>query len=92
MVARWLQSGTSRAHFEMWCEDRRNGVIIADFAVQGTLAREILGSPAEVMTRAGIKASAQLATQRSLSGRHSFEGGGHMLVTFEPVDTNMCRG
>lgn len=41
----------------MWCEDRRNGVIIADFAVQGTLAREILGSPNEVMTRAGIKAS-----------------------------------
>ena len=51
-----VQSGTSRAHFEMWCEDRRNGVIIADFAVQGTLAREILGSPSEVMTRAGIKA------------------------------------
>ena len=50
-----VQSGTSRAHFEMWCEDRRNGVIIADFAVQGTLAREILGSPSEVMTRAGIK-------------------------------------
>ena len=40
----------------MWCEDRRNGVIIADFAVQGTLAREILGSPKEVMTRAGMKA------------------------------------
>ncbi len=50
-----LQSGTSRTHFEMWCEDRRNGVIIADFAVQGTLAREVLGSPAEVMTRAGVK-------------------------------------
>ena len=49
------QSGTSRTHFEMWCEDRRNGVIIADFAVQGTLAREILGSPSEVMTRAGVK-------------------------------------
>ena len=39
----------------MWCEDRRNGLIIADFAVQGTLAREVLGSPAEVMTRAGVK-------------------------------------
>ena len=50
-----LQSGTSRTHFEMWCEDRRNGVIIADFAVQGTLAREVLGSPSEVMTRAGVK-------------------------------------
>ena len=51
------QSGMSRQLFEDWCEDRRNGVIIADFAVQGTLAREILGSPAEVMTRAGIKVS-----------------------------------
>lgn len=30
-------------------------MIIADFAVQGTLAREILGNPSHVMTRAGIK-------------------------------------
>ena len=36
-----LQSGMSRELFENWCGDSRNCVIIADFAVQGTLAREI---------------------------------------------------
>lgn len=29
-----LQTGLSRELFEAWCEDPRNGVIIADFAVQ----------------------------------------------------------
>ncbi len=29
-----LQSGTSREVFETWCDDRRNTVIICDFAVQ----------------------------------------------------------
>ncbi|CAG9466846.1 unnamed protein product [Pedinophyceae sp. YPF-701] len=43
-----LQSGFSRRLLETWCEDSRNGVIIADFAVQGTLAREILGHPKEI--------------------------------------------
>lgn len=45
----------SRELFEAWCEDPRNCVVIADFAVQGTLARDILGNPAEVMTRNGVK-------------------------------------
>ena len=50
-----VQSGVSRELFEAWCEDPRNCVIIADFAVQGTLARDILGNPSEVMTRNGVK-------------------------------------
>lgn len=50
-----LQSGMSRELFEAWCEDARNCVVIADFAVQGTLARDILGNPSEVMTRNGVK-------------------------------------
>lgn len=45
----------SRELFEAWCEDPRNCVVIADFAVQGTLARDILGNPSEVMTRNGVK-------------------------------------
>ncbi len=50
-----LQSGLSRELFDAWCEDRRNGIIIADFAVQGTLARDILASPSHVLTKAGAK-------------------------------------
>lgn len=52
-----LQSGLSRELFEAWCQDPKNAVIIADFAVQGTLAREILSSPEYVMTRGGARVS-----------------------------------
>ena len=52
-----LLSVTSAVPAVCRCEDPRNCVIIADFAVQGTLARDILGNPATVMTRAGIKVS-----------------------------------
>ena len=41
--------------FEAWCSDDRNCVIIAAFAVQGTLARDILGNVSEVVTRSGQK-------------------------------------
>jgi cleavage and polyadenylation specificity factor subunit 3 len=37
--------------FETWCEDERNTVIICDFAVQGTLAREIQGAPDYITSR-----------------------------------------
>lgn len=50
-----LQSGLSRELFEAWCQDPKNAVIIADFAVQGTLAREILAAPEFIMTRGGAK-------------------------------------
>lgn len=45
----------ARELFEAWCQDPRNGVIIADFAVQGTLAREVLAAPEFVMTRGGAR-------------------------------------
>ena len=51
-----LQSGLSRELFDAWCEDPRNGIVICDFAVQGTLAREIQSSPSHVITKAGAKA------------------------------------
>ncbi|CAB4038939.1 Hypothetical predicted protein, partial [Paramuricea clavata] len=34
-----MQSGLSRELFELWCADRRNGVIIAGYCVEGTLAK-----------------------------------------------------
>lgn len=50
-----LQSGMSRELFENWCGDSRNCVIIADFAVQGTLARDILSSPSDILSRSGAR-------------------------------------
>jgi Cft2 family RNA processing exonuclease len=38
-----MQSGLSRELFESWCMDKRNGVIIAGYCVEGTLAKVGLG-------------------------------------------------
>ena len=34
-----MQSGLSRQLFEAWCTDKRNGVIVAGYCVEGTLAK-----------------------------------------------------
>ncbi|XP_059473453.1 cleavage and polyadenylation specificity factor 73 [Neocloeon triangulifer] len=50
-----MQSGLSRELFESWCSDHKNGVIIAGYCVEGTLAKMILSEPEEITTMAGQK-------------------------------------
>jgi len=45
-----LQSGSSRELFERWCQDAKNSLIIAGYAVQGTLASELKDEPKEVQS------------------------------------------
>jgi len=44
----FLQNGVSRHLFERWCDDERNGVIIAGYTVEGTLAHDLLAQPTEI--------------------------------------------
>jgi len=48
-----LQSGVSRQLFDRWCTDPKNGVLIAGYAVENTLAREIMNQPNEVVSLEG---------------------------------------
>ena len=48
-----MQSGLSRELFETWCTDPRNGVIIAGYCVEGTLAKELMSEPNEVVASSG---------------------------------------
>jgi len=50
-----MQSGLSRELFESWCTDSKNGVIIAGYCVEGTLAKTILSEPEEITTMSGQK-------------------------------------
>ena len=50
-----LQSGASRDLFEKWCQDSKNSIIIAGYAVQGTLAKDLLDEPTEVQSADGRK-------------------------------------
>ena len=43
-----LQSSVSRQLFDGWCTDPSNCVVIAGYAVENTLARQILSAPKEV--------------------------------------------
>lgn len=49
-----MQSGLSRELFESWCTDKRNGVIIAGYCVEGTLAKV---SQPEIVAHFLIKAA-----------------------------------
>lgn len=48
-----LQSGVSRQLFDRWATDPKNGCIVAGYAVENTLAREIMNAPKEVVTLEG---------------------------------------
>ena len=48
-----LQTGVSRELFERWCTEARNGVIIAGYCVEGTLAKTILDRPREIIQEDG---------------------------------------
>jgi len=50
-----LQSGVSRQLFDRWAADPKNGVMIAGYAVEHTLAKEIMAQPKEVVTLEGRK-------------------------------------
>ncbi|CAB4427557.1 unnamed protein product [Rhizophagus irregularis] len=48
-----LQSGLSRELFERWCPDKRNGLVITGYCVEGTLARHAMTEPSEIISMSG---------------------------------------
>jgi len=56
-----MQSGLSRELFESWCTDPRNGVIIAGYCVEGTLAKELMSEPDEVAAMNGQRMKRNLS-------------------------------
>lgn len=45
-----LQNGLSRELFERWCTNKRNGLVLTGYSVEGTLAKKVLTEP-EMVTR-----------------------------------------
>ena len=48
-----LQSGVSRRLFDRWASNPKNGVVIAGYAVENTLAKDLAKEPEEVVTLEG---------------------------------------
>jgi cleavage and polyadenylation specificity factor subunit 3 len=58
-----LQSGLSRELLELWCLDQRNGVIIPGYVVEGTLGKQILSQPEEIISMNGGKLPLKLTIE-----------------------------
>ncbi|KAJ3225686.1 Cleavage and polyadenylation specificity factor subunit 3 [Clydaea vesicula] len=59
----FLQSGLSRELLELWCGDKRNGVIIPGYVVDGTLAKEILSEPKDFKGMSGARLPLNLSVE-----------------------------
>ena len=62
-----LQSGVSLDLFERWCGDSRNGIIIAGYCVDGTLAKEVLKKPREVTKEDGRVLAVRMGSIHTVS-------------------------
>jgi len=49
----FLQTGPSRELLELWAPDPRNGLIITGYSIEGTLARDIMTEPEEIISLKG---------------------------------------
>ncbi|KAI9340894.1 cleavage and polyadenylation specificity factor subunit 3 [Obelidium mucronatum] len=58
-----LQNGQSRELLELWCPDKRNGVIIPGYVVEGTLGKQILSQPEEIMSLNGSRLPLRLTVE-----------------------------
>lgn len=59
----FMQSGVSRELLERWAPDRRNGLIVTGYSVEGTMARSILKEPDEITTLAGQRIPLQMSVE-----------------------------
>ncbi|POW01771.1 hypothetical protein PSTT_12268 [Puccinia striiformis] len=51
----FMQSGVSRELLERWAPDRRNALLVTGYSIEGTMAREMLKEPNEIIGMKGNK-------------------------------------
>lgn len=69
-----LQSGASRELFEAWAPDKRNGVIVTGYSVNGTLAHELKNEPENVTLSDGRKVNVRATIKFITFSAHSDYG------------------
>ncbi|KAF2364148.1 Zn-dependent metallo-hydrolase RNA specificity domain [Trinorchestia longiramus] len=88
-----MQSGLSRELFEMWCTDPNNGVIIAGYCVEGTLAKDILQEPEDITSLSGQKLPLRCTVEYiSFSAHTDFEQTSHFVRTVRPPNVVLVHG
>eukprot|EP01126_Amoeba_proteus_P037946 TRINITY_DN3935_c0_g1_i2.p1 TRINITY_DN3935_c0_g1~~TRINITY_DN3935_c0_g1_i2.p1 ORF type:complete len:344 (+),score=49.73 TRINITY_DN3935_c0_g1_i2:124-1032(+) len=88
-----LQSGLSRQLFELWCQSKKNGIMISGYCVEGTLAKSILSEPEEVETMEGRSVPLQLSVHYiSFSAHSDYEGTTTFIDSLSPPNVILVHG
>ncbi|XP_044739743.1 cleavage and polyadenylation specificity factor 73 [Chrysoperla carnea] len=88
-----MQSGLSRELFESWCTDPKNGVIIAGYCVEGTLAKTILSEPEEITTMTGQKLPLKLSVDYiSFSAHTDYQQTSEFIRILKPPHVVLVHG
>lgn len=88
-----MQSGLSRELFEMWCSEPKNGVIIAGYCVEGTLAKTILSEPEEIVTMSGQKVPLNMSVEYiSFSAHTDYQQTSEFIRLLKPTHVVLVHG
>ncbi|GAB6026543.1 Cleavage and polyadenylation specificity factor subunit 3 [Chamberlinius hualienensis] len=88
-----MQSGLSRELFESWCTDAKNGVIIAGYCVEGTLAKHILSEPEEIVTMSGHKLPLKMSVDYiSFSAHTDYQQTSEFIRSLKPPHVVLVHG
>ncbi|XP_063239333.1 cleavage and polyadenylation specificity factor 73 [Bacillus rossius redtenbacheri] len=88
-----MQSGLSRELFETWCTDAKNGVIIAGYCVEGTLAKAVLSEPEEIATASGQKLPLKMSVDYiSFSAHTDYQQTSEFVRQLKPPHVVLVHG
>jgi Cft2 family RNA processing exonuclease len=88
-----LQNGMSRELFERWCPDKRNGLVIPGYVVEGTLAKHVLSEPDHITLMSGLTAPRRMSVEYiSFSAHSDFAQTSEFVDALEPPHIVLVHG
>lgn len=88
-----MQSGLSRELFETWCTEPKNGVIIAGYCVEGTLAKTVLSEPEEITSMSGQKLALNMSVDYiSFSAHTDYQQTSEFIRLLKPNHVVLVHG
>lgn len=88
-----LQSGLSRELLEAWCTDKRNGLVLTGYSVEGTMAKHLLNEPSEIASSGGGKLSMRMSVEYiSFSAHVDFVENAQFIDMIKPRHLVLVHG
>ncbi|GAA93507.1 uncharacterized protein L969DRAFT_52194 [Mixia osmundae IAM 14324] len=88
-----LQPGTSRELLERWAGDRRNGLILCGYSVEGSLARDLQAEPDEFMSVEGRRIPRRISVDVISFAQHvDFSQNASFIDAVRPANLILVHG